>query len=572
METRQSKLLEKSTNKTVANLMNVTEPVFRTAYYIAKSNRPFTDHEDLIKLQKLNGVNLGTILHSHFTATAIIHHIAAQMRKKIVEKLVSSTAKIAVLIDESSTQGKKSVLTVHLKADIGNGEPVFIFLNLVELEAQTSEAMTNAFLKCLKTSGFTDEYLQDNWIVFVSDGASVMLGTQSGVATRLCESYPNLFSWHCLNHRLELAVADAIEEVTAINHFRIFMDSIYSLYSQSNKNQRELSEVCYDFGMQCLRIGRVLNVRWVASSFRTVRAVWKSFRALCKHFQTAAGDTKCDGRDCNKYRELYERLRSTEFLCDLGLLYDVLQELSALSLELQKQSMTLPQCETLIKRTIRVLGSFKDEPGDKLNEALKAKESGNFSSVVLKSNTKIKSINRSQFLQSLINNMNKRISSSFPNNATVLEDLKVLDKTMWLGEKNIRFGEKEVSRLARRFRLDEQQAIRGMRAFVEGESEPENLKPLLVAIKTIPCSTAECERDFSLMNIIVTDLRATLSTNNISNLMFVNINGPPLELWNPKEYVKSWLMKPQSAINKQSRVVQEKAVHDDDRYALWQLL
>lgn len=62
-----------------------------------------------------------------------------------------------------------------------------------------------------------------------------------------------------------------------------------------------------------------------------------------------------------------------------------------------------------------------------------------------------------------------------------------------------------------------------MRDFLEHpDSEPENLKPLMQCMQTIPCSTAECERGFSLMNNICTDKRFTLLLSNV-----VVINGPP---------------------------------------------
>jgi len=38
--------------------------VFRTAYYVAKNDQPFTDHPDLLDLQQLNGVNVSRVLHS----------------------------------------------------------------------------------------------------------------------------------------------------------------------------------------------------------------------------------------------------------------------------------------------------------------------------------------------------------------------------------------------------------------------------------------------------------------------------------------------------------------------------
>lgn len=59
-----------------------TDAVFRTAYYLAKMNRPFTDHDNLVELQEKNGVNMGTSLHSRYSSTKIVEHIAKEMQKK----------------------------------------------------------------------------------------------------------------------------------------------------------------------------------------------------------------------------------------------------------------------------------------------------------------------------------------------------------------------------------------------------------------------------------------------------------------------------------------------------------
>ena len=41
-----------------------TARVFRTAYYMAKNNKPFADFEKLISLQQANPINIGRVLHS----------------------------------------------------------------------------------------------------------------------------------------------------------------------------------------------------------------------------------------------------------------------------------------------------------------------------------------------------------------------------------------------------------------------------------------------------------------------------------------------------------------------------
>ena len=83
------------------------------------------------------------------------------------------------------------------------------------------------------------------------------------------------------------------------------------------KNPRELSEVCSEIcvsEIDCrfLKIGRVLDVRWVASSSRTVCAVWKSFAGLC--FKIIAVKMSAVMESRQKFAGLLARLASPECL------------------------------------------------------------------------------------------------------------------------------------------------------------------------------------------------------------------------------------------------------------------
>ena len=118
-------------------------------------------------------------------------------------------------------------------------------------------------------------WLQDHLICFASDGASNMTGKNSGVARRLQDLFPNSILGHCANHRLELAVGDAILDADGINIFRVFMDKLFTLYHASPKNRYELQDCAKDLEQQVFTIGRVLDTRWVSSSMRTVEAVLK---------------------------------------------------------------------------------------------------------------------------------------------------------------------------------------------------------------------------------------------------------------------------------------------------------
>ena len=71
--------------------------------------------------------------------------------------------------------------------------------------------------------------------------------------------------------------------------------------------------------------------------------------------------------------------------------------------------------------------------------------------------------------------------------------------------------------------------------------------PLINLLKIIPISTSEDERGFSAMNMVCTDIRNRLSIEIISCVLFIKINGPPIEQFSPDKYVKNWLRTHQNA-------------------------
>ena len=189
-----------------------------------------------------------------------------------------------------------------------------------------------------------------NLVAISTDGASVMLGRKYGVATTLARKFPNIITWHCLNHRLELAVSDAIRKNKAVNHFQIFFDKLYSIYSRSPKNKRKLSECSKEIDIQLQKIGRIFSVRWVASSYRTVAAVWNNFKPLCLHFEHASCDMGRNSAERALFGGLLKRIRSPEFITDLGIMYDALFELSELSESLQDCDCTILIADKLLHR------------------------------------------------------------------------------------------------------------------------------------------------------------------------------------------------------------------------------
>jgi hypothetical protein len=179
-----------------------------------------------------------------------------------------------------------------------------------------------------------------------------MLGRKNSIAVGLQKIFPNLIIWHCANHRVELAVHDTRNEVQGVSSFHLFFDKLYSIYSMSPNNQLQLNQCAWALGQRLCKIGKIFIIRWVASSLKTVKAVWDGYRPLENHFTEAATDATRDSKERAKYKGLCNILTSCEFIRYLGIMYDALTELFELSLLLQKREMTLPDADRAIKRTV----------------------------------------------------------------------------------------------------------------------------------------------------------------------------------------------------------------------------
>jgi len=78
--------------------------------------------------------------------------------------------------------------------------------------------------------------------------AGVPLGgasNDSGVVAVASMKYgPQVETFHCLAQRLELGVHDALKSVNATNHFKIFLSTLHSLFSQSPKKPARAEGCC----------------------------------------------------------------------------------------------------------------------------------------------------------------------------------------------------------------------------------------------------------------------------------------------------------------------------------------
>ncbi|XP_056091376.1 E3 SUMO-protein ligase KIAA1586-like [Rhinichthys klamathensis goyatoka] len=522
-----------------SDLLKKTTVSFRTAYTVAKERLSYKKLNPLMTMQELNGAEVGNIHKSDHACAEIISHIAKEMRRKFVCNVKEKDSRVSITIDESTIHGSP-YLIIYVRCDVsGKGDVDNVFLDLVELtNGVDAESIYNSMMASLHKARMDDDFLKTHLISIATDGAAVLTGKASGLVVRLKERFPNVQSVHCLAHRLELAVKDALKEVAGTNQFEFFISKLYSLYNQSTRNARLLREAAAELNVEILKIGQIFTIRWVASSFKTVKAVWKDFPALALHFKTASEDTSRNDLERQKYKGLLKHLVNSGFVEDLAVMKDILRELQSLSLKLQKREMSLVDSSLAIQQTINVLAAMKTTGGGKsTKKAEKSVSSGLFKGVEL--NEGRAKINRSRFHESVIASLTKRL----PESNLVLM-LKALDKRFWPGEQEdlILHGEPEVHSLAKALGEPTREAVEQFRDWkLQGTAPGKTLERLCIASRTYLPTSAECERGFSAVNNTSNQTRNRLREDSLSSLLFVDLNGSPLDKFDPVPFVRSWI-------------------------------
>ena len=114
-----------------------------------------------------------------------------------------------------------------------------------------------------------------------------------------------------------------------------FFKKLCSIYSISPKRCRDLTDIIEELKIQLKKIGNIFGIRWVASSYRTMNAVWSNYQALYRHFQKVLHSSDTKSAEKSTYQGLVTKLTIIQFVEDMALLKDVLGQLSILLLNLQ---------------------------------------------------------------------------------------------------------------------------------------------------------------------------------------------------------------------------------------------
>ncbi|KAK6469100.1 E3 SUMO-protein ligase KIAA1586-like [Huso huso] len=317
-------------------------------------------HPNILQLQQLNGLDTGNMLHSDHAGCNMLSFVADKMAAQLA-KYVIDYYYYYLFLSRHPYPGQLTIVTTYHIIFTYN---YIIFLHTIthlNSWSGTGAGIADELLSSLNQYGITADILRERLLGFATDGAASMLGKYKGAASIQREQINNdLIEIHCMNHNLELAVHDAVRTVKEASHFQLLIDSLYSFFSLSPKNQRQLEAVAAELCVHIHKVGRVFDVRWLSSSCTSVTALWESYPALVTFFRNGSTDISRSSQDKAECGGLLGKMTNWLFVMEVATMKDALETLKALSLFLQNRNSTVITVKPEIDVALKALRAMKD--------------------------------------------------------------------------------------------------------------------------------------------------------------------------------------------------------------------
>ena len=557
----------------------------------------FRKYPRICALQKKNGIDLGTNHLSDVSCGRFVSSIAKDIKSDLKTDVIN-TRFISVLSDGSTDAAILEEEIVYVRY-LQNNIPVTKFAgikNPIKADAPGILKAIEDVLVSLKLSpGMSDEeYLENIYKKLLNgnfDGASVMSGYKSGVQTRLKVKQPGLIYTHCTAHRLELSMLDSIKFDKYLKIFDENINNIFRFYYQSASRRKELRDLALLFQENFKQLGRLKNIRWIASRSRALTLLETNYKVLVFDLESKSYGTSETAQKAKGYAEF---LKTPNFLFYLHFFQDIVEKLRPLSLQFQRNDLLVCHVPRKIEETKAVVDVLQDVPGDAYNRLLKGISNDVnegymvYKEVTLKmprgrrapdvENTSVGfQMHFADVFEKIILAVQDYLDTRFADFAKtpLCEMVKIFDLKKWPSsfrgnQLNRMWGNKEILSLAEyyeryAFITAEEKALavkqwplfrskimqlkdpskKDLHIFIDilsgNTDDIEGMIILLKIMMTISSSTAECERGFSCMNDEKTSLRTRLSNETLDDILRINVNGLPLDEFSPKPHVQSWI-------------------------------
>ena len=570
--------------------METTKRKFDVAYMICKQNMAFSKMAPLCELLERHGVDLGTGYKNQKACATFVDYISQEQRSTVVNTLTKARF-FSLQLDGSTDAGNVEdevflVVFCDPFSTVGKIRVRNEFLTVRWPGRATAESL----FACLRGAmGFLGVANWEHKLIGMGcDGASVNMGSTSGLKGLLTEAMPWIVVFWCLAHRLELALKDALKN-TFFAQVDEMLLRIYYLYKNSPKKCTELDGVISEL-KHCLepsdlptkggnRPLRACGTRFVAHKVVALQRIIDRLGAYLSHLSALIEDPSVKPVDKQKLKGYFSKWHDAKILLGCAYFHDLLKPASILCKVLQEDEVCIVSAIEAILKTAKNFEKVKSTPVDNLttvkvvlSRVTNENDTTTYQGADLKNFTQAVSFfkaNHSQYCGLVQDCLKDRLATQ--ETALLSHALTLLATHGWEKDTSESFAHPAIQALSMRFQIPLQQAeinislleeewddmVDHARRYLDLVTQDNNvvwwklfnssnaknwgnILGLIELLFCLPMSNGHVERVFSQLKVIKTDRRTGLGEDRLDSLLRITTTGPPLSEWDPTHAVELW--------------------------------
>ncbi|XP_074887077.1 PR domain-containing protein 11 isoform X1 [Buteo buteo] len=545
--------------------------LFNTAYHLALEGRPYYDFRPLAELLRKCELKVVDQYMNEGDCQILIHHIARALREDLVERIRQSPF-LSIILDGQSDDLLADTVAVYVQYTSSDGPPATEFLSLQELGFSTTDSYLQALDRAFSSLGIR---LQDEkpTIGLGVDGANITASLRANLFMTIRKTLPWLLCLPFMVHRPHLEILDAIsgKELPCLEELENNLKQLLSFYRYSPRLMCELRVTAATLCEETEFLGDIRAVKWIIGEQNVLNALIKDYLEVVAHLKDVSGQTQRADASAIALA-LLQFLMDYQSIKLIYFLLDVIAVLSRLAYVFQGEYLLVSQVDDKIEEAIQEISRLADSPGEYLQE-FEENFRESFNGIAVK-NLRVAEAKFQSIREKICQKTQVILAQRFDSRSrTFVKACQVFDLAAWprSTDELMSYGKEDMvqifehletvpsfSREVCREGLDTRGSLlmewrelkvdyytkNGFKDLLSHICKYKQRFPLLNKIvqilKVLPTSSACCEKGRNALQRVRKNNRSRLTLEQLSDLLTIAVNGPPIANFDCKRALDSW--------------------------------
>nr|XP_028583288.1 PR domain-containing protein 11 isoform X1 [Podarcis muralis] len=545
--------------------------LFNTAYHLAMEGRPYCDFRPLAELLRKCELKVVDQYMNEGDCQILIHHIARALREDLVERVRQSPF-LSIILDGQSDDLLADTVAVYVQYISSDGPPATEFLSLQELGFSATDSYIQALDRAFSALGIR---LQDEKpsVGLGVDGANITASLRANMYMTIRKTLPWLLCLPLMVHKPHLEILDAIsgKELPCLEELENNLKQLLSFYRYSPRLMCELRVTAATLCEETEFLGDIRAVKWIIGEQNVLNALIKDYLEVVAHLKDVSGQTQRADASAIALA-LLQFLMDYQSIKLIYFLLDVIAVLSRLAFVFQGEYLLVSQVDDKIEEAIQEISRLSDSPGEYLQEFEESfRES--FNGVAVK-NLRVAEAKFQSIREKICQKTQVILAQRFePRSRAFVKACQVFDLAAWprSAEELMSYGREDMVQIfehleavptfsteVSREGMDPRGSLlmewrelkvdyytkNGFKDLIGHICKYRQRFPLLNKIiqilKVLPTSTACCEKGRNALQRVRKNNRSRLTLEQLSDLLTIAVNGPPIANFEAKRALDSW--------------------------------